>query len=125
MSEAIPSPMVGYQRGLADSELRFQRCGDCGDAVFYPRTVCPFCGGVELGWETSAGAGTVYATTTMAPRDADPYNVALIDLDEGFRMMSRVDGIPSLEVEIGARVRLEFADEGGPVPVFRPAEGGG
>jgi uncharacterized OB-fold protein len=116
-----PSPLAGYQRGLAEAELRFQRCGGCGKAVFYPRVLCPYCGATELAWEVSAGAGTVYATTTMTrDRDAEPYNVALIDLDEGFRMMSRVDGVPPHAVEIGARVRLEVVDEGGPIPVFRP-----
>ncbi|MGE0068295.1 MAG: Zn-ribbon domain-containing OB-fold protein [Solirubrobacterales bacterium] len=114
------SPLAGYQLGLAEAELRFQRCGGCGDAVFYPRVLCPHCGATELSWETSAGFGSVYATTTMAvARGQEPYNVALIDLDEGFRMMSRVDGVDPRDVEIGARVRIAIVDEGGPLPVFR------
>lgn len=103
-------------------ELRFQRCRGCGVAVFYPRVACPACGGPDLAWEVAAGTGTVYATTTMAARDEDAYNVVLVDLDEGFRMMSRVDGVPSREVEIGARVELTVVDEGEPVPVFVPTE---
>jgi uncharacterized protein len=54
-------------------------------------------------------------------REGDPYNVVLVDLEEGFRMMSRVQGVPAEEVEVGARVtlRLEPADDG-PIPVFVP-----
>lgn len=116
--------MAAYRAGLEAGELRFQRCRGCEAAVFYPRLVCPVCGGSELSWETAAGEGTVYATTAMAVREGDPYNVALVDLDEGFRMMSRVDGIPSREVEIGARVRLRIIAGEEPVPVFVPAGDG-
>jgi uncharacterized OB-fold protein len=92
--------------------------------VFYPRVLCPGCGGVSLEWRTSSGRGTVYATTAVYRRDAKPYNVALVDLEEGFRMMSRVEGVPAEEVEIGARValRIDREDEG-PVPVFVPEAG--
>lgn len=62
-------------------------------------------------WRVSAGAGTVYATTTVRRRDEDPYDVSLVELDEGFRMMSRVRG----GGEIGQRVQVAFEDG---VPVF-------
>ncbi len=117
-------PAEVYQRYLEDGKLGFQRCGGCGAAIFYPRVLCPACGSPALGWETSAGRGTVYATTAVYRRDADPYNVVLVDLDEGFRMMSRVDGVPAEEVEIGARVNLRVdRGEDGPVPVFVPEDG--
>jgi uncharacterized protein len=121
LNEAPVSPKAGYESGLAAGELRFQRCS-CGKAIFYPRTFCPACGGSDLTWEVSAGEGTVYATTSMAVPGGQPYNVCLIDLDEGFRMMSRIDGIPSREAEIGARVRIAIVFEEGPVPAFRLAD---
>lgn len=123
MSEAPVSPKVGYEEGLAAGELRFQRCV-CGQAVFYPRVLCPTCGGTGLSWEVSAGEGTVYATTSMVVPGGEPYNVCLVDLDEGFRMMSRVDGVPSRAVQIGARVMLAIASEAGPVPAFRLVDDG-
>ena len=65
------------------------------------------------------GHGVVYATTAVYRRDADPYNVVLVDLEEGFRMMSRVEGVPAEEVEVGMRVALRIDREGDvPVPVF-------
>lgn len=115
------APAEAYRRYLEAGELAFQRCGGCGAAVFYPRILCPVCGGGDLGWETSAGFGVVYATTAVYRRDAEPYNVSLIDLDEGFRMMSRIADVPAEEVEIGTRVVFKIShEEDGPVPVFAP-----
>ena len=118
------APAEVYRRYLEMGELGFQRCRDCGAAIFYPRVLCPACGGVSLEWRASSGRGTVYATTAVYRRDAEPYNVALVDLEEGFRMMSRVEGVPAEEVEIGARVTLRInLEEDGPVPVFVPEAG--
>ncbi len=118
------APAEVYRRYLEAGELGFQRCTDCGVAIFYPRILCPACGGDSLEWQTSGGRGTVYATTAVYRRDAGPYNVALVDLDEGFRMMSRVGGVPAEEVKIGARVTLRIErDDDGAVPVFVPENG--
>ena len=80
--EAGESPAVVHRRYLESDRLGFQRCSGCGNAVFYPRLICPACGGADLVWETSSGRGTVYATTAVYRRDADPYNVVLVDLAE-------------------------------------------
>jgi len=82
-----------------------------GRAVFHPRV------GAGLEWRASAGLGTVYATTVLHRRDEPAANLALVDLDEGFRMMSRVEGFAPEDVAIGMRVRVRF-DHG--VPVFAP-----
>jgi uncharacterized OB-fold protein len=121
--ETVEPPDAIYRRHLESGGLGFQRCAGCGAAVFYPRVLCPFCGGKDLTWETSSGRGVVYATTAVYRRDGDPYNVVLVDLEEGFRMMSRVDGVPAERVEVGARVtlRLEPTDDG-PIPVFVPRD---
>ncbi|HEX7169434.1 MAG TPA: OB-fold domain-containing protein [Rubrobacter sp.] len=119
--ESGEPPAAVYRRYLESGRLGFQRCGDCGSAVFYPRVVCPACGGADLAWETSFGRGVVYATTAVFRRDADPYNVALVDLEEDFRMMSRVERVPAEEVEVGTKVILRMDREGDdPAPVFVP-----
>lgn len=113
------TPAEVYGRYLESGRLGFQRCAGCGAAVFYPRVLCPDCGSADLTWETSSGLGVVYATTAVYRRDSNPYNVVLVDLEEGFRMMSRVDGVPAEEVEIGTRVALRIDRDGdAPVPVF-------
>jgi uncharacterized protein len=113
-------PTAAYRRHLRNGKLGYQRCADCSAAVFYPRVLCPVCGRGTLEWRESAGRGTVYATTAVHGRDRDPRNVVLVDLDDGFRMMSRVEDVPAEEVEIGARVRFEVrqGEEEEPVAVF-------
>jgi uncharacterized OB-fold protein len=114
-------PAEVYRRYLESGRLGFQRCAGCGAAVFYPRVLCPVCGSPDLAWETSSGRGVVYATTAVYRREDDPYSVVLVDVEEGFRMMSRVEGVPAVEVEVGARVRLRLdLTDDGPVPVFVP-----
>ncbi len=111
------APATTYRRHLEKGKLGYQRCGGCSAAVFYPRVLCPVCGSGALEWLESAGRGTVYATTAVHSRNRDPRNVVLVDLDEGFRMMSRVEGVPAEEVEIGTRVRFEVRQGEGDEPV--------
>ena len=126
MDRIAESPLTAYLRHLERGELAYQWSPEANRAVFYPRVICPFSGSDRLEWRTSAGFGTVYATTVTHPRQGAPYNVALIDMDEGFRMMSRVEDIAPLDVRIGMRVKFRVhAAEGDepPYPVFTPAEG--
>lgn len=92
-----------------------------GRPFFYPRVVAP--GGGEPAWRESAGRGTVYATTTVRRRGEQPYDISIVELDEGFRMMSRVEAAGPADVRIGMRVEVRFRErgDGAPVPVFVPA----
>lgn len=72
-----------------------------------PRPICPACGSTALSWEESAGRGTVYSSTDVHTRE-ETYNVALVDLDEGLRVMSTV----AVGVPIGVRVRGREDGEG-------------
>jgi uncharacterized OB-fold protein len=56
--------------------------------------------------------GTVYATTVVHRPDEEPYNVCLVDLDEGARVMGRVDGLAPQDVTIGLRVQSREGDDG-------------
>jgi uncharacterized OB-fold protein len=111
------APVVTYLRYLENGKLGYQRCADCSAAVFYPRTACPVCGSGALEWRESAGRGMVYATTAVHGRNRAPRNVVRVDLDEGFRMMSRVEDVSAEEVEIGTRVRFEVRQGEGDEPV--------
>jgi uncharacterized protein len=119
------SPLAIYQAHLDKGELAYQWSPKAGRAVFYPRLVCPVSGSTALEWRVASGFGTVYATTVTYPAQGAPYNVALVDCDEGFRLMSRVEDIDPMTVKIGLRVRFRVHKPGGdePVyPVFTPAE---
>jgi uncharacterized protein len=63
--------------------------------------------------------GVVYATTVVHRRDEEPYNVCLVDLDEGGRVMGRVTGLAPTEVTIGLRVQARAGDDG--ITVYEPA----
>ncbi|KAA5827081.1 DNA-binding protein [Saccharopolyspora hirsuta] len=118
-SPAGAAPEAVFRDGLAAGELRFQRCRACSAAVFQPRVLCPGCGSDDLAWQRSSGRGAVYSTTAVRGREG-VHNVALIDLDEGFRMMSRVEGVDADRVLIGTRVGLAVVEQDGePVAVFR------
>ena len=131
MTEATPSvtpplaesPLAQYQARLARGELGYLADAD-GRALFYPRVATPIGYRGELRWAASRGHGTVYATTVIAPKGEAAYNVALIDMDEGFRLMSRVESIPAEHVRIGMRVKVRVhpGGEEGPYPVFDPME---
>ena len=112
------SPAERFAEGCRAGRLDYQWDPVAGRAVFYPRVVAPGSGTTALEWRTSAGLGTVYSTTTIHARGEAPRNVALIDLDEGFRMMSRVRGLEPDAVRIGLRVQVVFEDG---VPVFEAA----
>ncbi|MFC1400690.1 MULTISPECIES: OB-fold domain-containing protein [Streptacidiphilus] len=129
-----PRPVVnrdnaGFWAGVAEGELRFQRCTDCGTARFPWLPGCNACGSDAWTAEPAGGAGTVYSYVVVhhpvpaAFRGSSPYAVALVELDEGVRMVSNVLGLPAAEVRIGLPVRLDFerCDEELTLPVFRPA----
>ena len=125
MANAATSPLGAYLEYLAKGELAYQFSPEAARAVFYPRVICPFTGSNKLEWRISKGLGTVYATTIVHPAEGKPFNVALIDCDEGFRLMSRVEDIAPEQVRIGQRVRFRVYKPDGddPYPVFTPAEG--
>ena len=126
MSDQKESPLNTYLDHLGKNELAYQFSPEAGRPVFYPRVLCPYTGSDKLEWRISKGLGTVYATTVVHPAEGKPFNVALIDCDEGFRLMSRVEDIPPEQVKIGQRVRFRVHNPGGdepPCPVFTPAEG--
>ena len=123
MANAETSPFGVYVEYLAKGELAYQFSPEANAAVFYPRVICPITGSDNLQWRVSKGMGTVHATTVVYQQKGDPYNVALIDMDEGFRLMSRVEDIPPLEVRIGMRVQFRVHPADGdepPYPVFAP-----
>lgn len=120
------SPLATYLAHLERGELGYQFSPSTGGAVFYPRVIAPKTGKADLEWRVSKGTGTVHATTVVHPQQGAPYNVALIDVDEGFRMMSRVEDITPTAVKIGLRVKFRVHKAEGdepPYPVFTPAEG--
>lgn len=99
-------PVQLYQDALSQGKFQIQQCKDCGKHVFYPRVLCNHCGSMALVWIEPTGKGVVYSTTVVRqrPEKGGDYNVALIELEEGPRMMSRVMDLDPDKVKIGLPV---------------------
>ena len=119
--------LARHQAELNAGRWHIQHCVDCKRSVYFPREGCPHCGSLQLQWQTPSGQGTVYASTTVRrkPADGGDLNVSIIELDEGVRLMSRVDNRPPDAVPIGLRVqaRVVVADGKGLV-LFDAITGG-
>ncbi|WP_417520104.1 Zn-ribbon domain-containing OB-fold protein [Minwuia sp.] len=116
-------PEEEYRAFLEQGRFMLLRGRASGRFMFYPRVAEPGTGATDLEWVEASGEGTVYSTTTIGQKPPkEPYNVALIDLKEGPRMMSRVDGIASADVRIGMPVKARVIRENDtPLLVFEPA----
>ncbi|GHO87465.1 Zn-ribbon domain-containing OB-fold protein [Dictyobacter formicarum] len=133
MPEQVPASLLQqdsdsrpYWDGLAQGELRIQRCASCSKAVFYPRSLCPHCHAATLNWIVATGRGSIYSYTVVhqaygAFATATPFVVALIELEEGVRLMSRLVDPPHERIQIGAPVQVVFqnVDENLTLPYFR------
>ncbi|MDD9707992.1 Zn-ribbon domain-containing OB-fold protein [Seohaeicola sp. SP36] len=132
MSTEKPLPVIDhdsapYWEAARAGRLDIPLCGDCGKHHFYPRAICPYCHSDKLRFDTVSGRGKVH-TFTIARRPAGPafaddvpYVVALIELEEGPRMMSRIETDDPEKVRIGAKVEVTFVKASDEVtfPYFR------
>ncbi len=115
-----------HQAALNQGRFLIQQCAGCSRHVYYPRELCPHCGSGDLALVAPAGTGTVYSATTVRrkPEAGGDLNVSLIDLDEGVRLMSRVEGLAPDAVRIGQRVKARVQQREGAdaIVVFDPVE---
>lgn len=122
MTDEPLHPEADFLGFLAEGRFRLLYSPRTGQYVYYPRVSAPVSGARDLEWVDASGRGTVYATTVMRPKPPQaPYNVALIDLAEGPRMMSRVENIEPEKVAIGMSVKARVTVENGQaMVVFDP-----
>ncbi len=105
-------PQKAYFAYLAEGRFMLQRSRASGKHFFYPRVAEPVTGDRDLEWVQASGRGTVYATTVVRTKPPQqPYNVVLVDLDEGPRVMSRVEGLAPESVQIGMRVQARIGQQ--------------
>jgi uncharacterized OB-fold protein len=116
-----------FFEAAANGRLLLQRCAACSKSVFYPRPFCPTCGG-DLEWVELGGIGRVHTFTVIrqnlssAFRDEVPYVVAMVDVEEGARMMGNVIDCAVEDVHIGMEVEAVLVKiaEGIGMPLWRP-----
>ena len=117
----------------AEGVLVVPKCTECGRTFWHPRPRCPHCGSERVDWIRGSGRGTVH-TYTVVRQSGDlyfktkvPYAVAMIDLDEGVRIMTNIVDTPLAALAVGMRVEVVFEDAGGgiAIPLFRASPGSG
>lgn len=119
---------AAYWTGARRNRLVLQRCGDCGRVRHYPQLLCPVCHSFAVEHVTATGRGTVHSWTVshhaFAPefRDEVPYTLVTVDMEEGVRVLGRLDGPVAPSVGLAVTVAFEPAGADHPVPVFTPEE---
>lgn len=112
--------------GCREGVLRVQRCRDCGHFVFIPQPVCTRCHTDALDWVTSTGRGTVYSYTVVhrppRPAFAVPYVVAIVELEEGWHMLTNLVECRPEDARVGMPVEVAFRamSDAITLPYFRP-----
>ena len=126
----VPTPETQpFWDGCARGELMLQRCLDCGKPYFYPRPICPECSSVNVEWFAASGRATLYSYVINhrpAPGfEADaPYAIAVVQLEEGPRMMTNLVGVPNTPEDLVLDMALQVTFEARgdvTVPLFSPA----
>jgi uncharacterized OB-fold protein len=121
----IPSP----DPAAKERRLVVRRCNACNRAYFYPRDFCPHCWSEDVSWEEASGRATLYTWSLVRRNDLPPwpdrvpYVAAVVDLEEGPRMMTNVEGCEPDALEVGMPLVVDFRVESDDItaPVFRPA----
>jgi uncharacterized protein len=133
----LPQPTkttAAFWDACSRGELFVQKCLQCFQYVFIPEPFCPNCGTEKLEWVRSAGRGTVYSFSVVwrpqQPAFKVPYIVAIIELDEGWFMLTNILECPVDRVHIGMRVAVSFRKKSDEItlpyfcPDLRPLESG-
>ena len=121
--EALP-----FWEGAKRHELLIQKCRNCGNFFFYPRSICPHCLSYEVDWVKVSGLGKIYSFTISyrypSPgfKQEVPYNVAIVELDEGVRLMTNIVECRDEDLKIGLPVEVIFEDVTPDIslPKFKP-----
>lgn len=115
----MDGPEATWRAHLKDGRFMIQRSRSTGRHIFYPRIAVPGTGETDLEWVEASGRGTVYAITVNRSREA-ANTIALVDLEEGPRMMTRIEGAETLPIGAPVRARIVQMDNE-PQIVFVPA----
>ena len=120
-----------YWDGLREGKLMLPKCEDCDGAFFYPRIACPRCHSRNVGWIQASGKGKLYSfqiahrALNPAFKIEPPYILAMVELEEGPRLMSNlIDIEPDPDIvkcDMAVEVVFEKQTDEVTLPLFRPA----
>lgn len=127
----VPTPETAhYWEGIRTRELRLQRCNACANCYFPPRPFCAQCGSRDVEVVQASGRATLYSYTIhhrKVPGFTPPYSIAVVELEEGPRMMTNIVGCPqtpeALTLDMALEVTFEDVSDTITLPLFRPVDG--
>jgi uncharacterized protein len=130
-AKPVPTPETqNFWDGTKAGELRLQRCGECSKVYFPPRPFCPACASREVSVFPASGKGVLYSYVIhhrKVPGFTPPYAIAVVQLDEGPRMMTNIvecaQTPEALQLDMKVEVAFEKMDDEITLPLFRPAKG--
>jgi uncharacterized OB-fold protein len=131
----LPSPDPETQPfwdGCREGRFLVRHCNACGRDYFYPRPFCPTCWSDDVEWKEASGRGTLYTYSIVHVNDLPPFNqhvpyvAAIVELDEGPRVMTNIEGTPFDQLRIGAAVEVDWKpiSDDVTIPVFRQVAAG-
>jgi len=113
----IPSPDLETQPfwdGCRQRRLLVRHCNACNEDHFYPRPFCPKCWSDDVAWKQASGRSTLYTYSIVFQNDLPPFNervpyvAAVVELEEGPRVMTNIEGTPHEELHVGMPVTVDF-----------------
>jgi uncharacterized OB-fold protein len=127
----LPTPdqsTEAFWSGTREGRLRIKRCQACRRAHFYPRPFCPHCWSEDVVWEDATGKATLYTYSVVYQNDLPPfpervpYVAAVVELEEGPRLMTNVVDCPFDQLQVGMDLVVAYRQETDEItlPVFRP-----
>jgi uncharacterized OB-fold protein len=107
---------------VQEGQLMVNACRSCSRNSLYVRPFCPHCWSEDVELQLASGRARLY-TWSVVHQTGAPYAVAMVDLDEGPRLMTAIEGCDPAELRADMELQLAFRtdDDGFAVPIFRPA----
>lgn len=136
LNRPLPAPLIPecqpYWDGLKENKLMLPQCEDCGKPFFYPRILCPHCQSRNITWIQASGKGKLYSFEIAYQKlnrrfnVPTPYILAMIELDEGPRMMSNLINVETspdvVKCDMPVEVVFEKMTDDITIPLFQPAQ---
>jgi uncharacterized protein len=112
--------------GLKDGKFLLRHCNACGRDHYYPRPFCPSCWSDDISWKEASGRGTLYTYSVVHVNDLPPFNervpyvAAIVELEEGPKVMTNIEDVPFGELHAGLPVVVDFKaiSDDVTIPVF-------
>ena len=123
----LPSPIINpenqaFWQAAQQGKLVLKVCNSCKEVHYYPRTICPHCGGNDTAWVDSEGVGEIYSYTVMRRGVEIPFAMAYVLLKEGISLLTHLSNCDFDAIRIGQKVRVVFQEtqDGQKTHLFEP-----